>query len=119
MSLRSGFGTSNLFVVAIVAVVVIWSALGNTSPAVAFEGDTRGNAIEVRKDRRETARSEPVIRHLPARQSSQSTTDDSKSTGVGEDSRRIARRLWIQERNGPDRYCERFVPLTGILVLAL
>src|SRR5699024_7568046 len=83
MSLRSGFGTSNLFVVAIVAVVVIWSALGNTSPAVAFEGDTRGNAIEVRKDRRETARSEPVIRHLPARQSSQSTTDDSKSTGGG------------------------------------
>src|SRR5699024_9220837 len=38
---------------------------------------------------------------------------------VGEDTRRIGRRLWIQERNGPDRYCERFVLLTGILVLAL
>src|SRR5699024_7503047 len=55
----------------------------NTSTAIAFEGDTRGNTIEVRKDKRETARSEPVIRHIPARQPSQSPTGDSNSNSGG------------------------------------
>lgn len=90
MILRSWFVRSDFLIVAIMAIVAIWSVLGNASPVAAFEGDTRGNAIEVRKDRRETARSEPVIRHLPARQSSQSTTDDSKFNSGGRSTNRQA-----------------------------
>lgn len=80
MSLRSWFITNSFYILAVAA---IWCVFWNTSTAIAFEGDTRGNTIEVRKDKRETARSEPVIRHIPARQPSQSTTGDSNSNSGG------------------------------------
>src|SRR5699024_1061776 len=89
MGLRSLFITNRVY---ILAVAPIWCVSWNTSPAIALEGDTRGNTIEVRKAKRETARSETARMHIRARQASRSTTghNTSNSGGGGRASKRQA-----------------------------